>query len=232
VSYDSFVSFSYVIEKNRMFAAPSADPAAPPPGASPFEETAGVQAARAALGGGILGHWNGTDDLWVFAYGSLIWRPGFGWQERRLATVHGYHRSLCLWSRHHRGSDQAPGLVFGLDRGGCCRGVVFRIDAADVPATFAALWEREMIGGAYTPRWLTCHSEQGPVTGLAFLLNRACEDYAGEVTEERRLNIIRTAVGRSGACLEYVLETERALRDHGISDCRLGELVRRLIPAF
>jgi cation transport protein ChaC len=180
----------------------------------------------------ILQHWNGVDDLWVFAYGSLIWRPGFAWQERRLATVRGYHRSLCLWSRHHRGSDQAPGLVFGLDRGGCCRGVVFRVRADEVPATFDALWEREMIGGAYTPRWLTCHSEQGPLHGLAFLLNRACADYAGSVTEERRLDVIRTAVGRSGACLEYVLETEKALRDHGISDCRLGELVRRLMPVF
>lgn len=180
----------------------------------------------------MLAGWDGQRDLWVFAYGSLIWRPGFDWQERRLATVHGYHRSLCLWSRHHRGSDQAPGLVFGLDRGGCCRGVAFRIAAAQVPATFAALWDREMIGGAYRPKWLTCQSEQGPVTALAFLLNRACADYAGDVAEERRLDIIRTAVGRSGACLEYVLETDRALRNHGITDCRLGELVRRLAPAF
>jgi cation transport protein ChaC len=218
-----------------MSAVLSAEFAEPPPCADTLEGIALASAPAPAthpMPGSMLGHWNGTDDLWVFAYGSLIWRPGFAWQERRLATVHGYHRSLCLWSRHHRGSDQSPGLVFGLARGGSCRGVAFRIGAADVPATFAALWEREMIGGAYRPRWLACHGEQGRVTALVFLLNRACPDYAGDVSDDRRLHIIRTAVGRSGACLEYVLETDRALRAHGISDCRLGQLVRRLGLAF
>ena len=75
----------------------------------------------------------------MFAYGSLIWHPGFAWRERRLATVRGYHRSLCLWSHDHRGSPDNPGLVFGLDRGGCCRGVAFLIAASDVPAVFQAL---------------------------------------------------------------------------------------------
>lgn len=215
-----------------MSAVPTGEPAEPFAGALIERIETGRPGAEATLPAGFPGSWDGKEDLWVFAYGSLIWRPGFPWQERRLASIHGYHRSLCLWSRHHRGSDQAPGLVFGLNRGGCCRGVVFRIGAADVPAAFAALWEREMIGGAYTPRWLVCHSDQGPVAGLAFLLNRACADYAGDVAEERRLDVIRTAVGRSGACLDYVLETERALRDHGISDCRLGALVRRLVTAF
>ncbi|OZI37770.1 gamma-glutamylcyclotransferase [Bordetella genomosp. 10] len=180
----------------------------------------------------VLRHWNGVDDLWVFAYGSLIWRPGFAWQERRITTVKGYHRSLCLWSHHHRGSREIPGLVFGLDRGGCCRGVAFRVAAADVPVAFAALWEREMIDGAYTPRWLNCHGDAGCVSGLVFVLNRGCANYAGELTEESRMAAIRTAVGRSGACLEYVVETDRALRDNGIEDCRLGALVRRLMPAY
>ncbi|WP_032826637.1 gamma-glutamylcyclotransferase, partial [Bordetella holmesii] len=75
----------------------------------------------------LLRGWNRSEDLWVFAYGSLIWRPSFNWVERRLATVRGYHRSLCLWSHDHRGSPDLPGLVFGLDRGGCCRGVAYRI---------------------------------------------------------------------------------------------------------
>lgn len=189
-------------------------------------------APDAASLGDVLRHWNGTDDLWVFAYGSLIWRPGFVWQERRITTVRGYHRSLCLWSRHHRGSHETPGLVFGLDRGGCCRGVAFRVAAQDVPQAFAALWEREMIDGAYAPRWLNCRSDQGLVNGLVFVLNRGCTNYAGTLTEESRLAAIRTAVGRSGACLEYVLETEKALRACGIEDWRLGELVRRLAPSF
>ncbi|OZI47740.1 gamma-glutamylcyclotransferase [Bordetella genomosp. 5] len=199
----------------------------------------------------LLQGWNGTDDLWVFAYGSLIWRPGFTWQERRLATVRGYHRSLCLWSRDHRGSPEAPGLVFGLDRGGCCRGVAYRVAGRDVRDTFQMLWQREMTYAAYTPRWLSCHTESGgrdacadsaahaapdavraggsaPVRSLVFLLNRGCGDYAGALAEERLLATVRGARGQSGLCLDYVVETERALRTHGIHDCRLADLVKRL----
>ncbi|MDQ8031063.1 MAG: gamma-glutamylcyclotransferase [Bordetella sp.] len=181
--------------------------------------------------------WNGTDDLWVFAYGSLIWRPDFPWQERRLATVRGYHRSLCLWSRDHRGSPDAPGLVFGLDRGGCCRGVAYRVASRDVHDTFHTLWQREMTRAAYTPRWLSCHTESddcavaprgAPVRSLVFLLNRTCGDYAGALAEERLLATVRAARGHSGPCLDYVVETERALRAYGIHDWRLASLVRRL----
>ncbi|WP_144635923.1 gamma-glutamylcyclotransferase [Bordetella genomosp. 13] len=176
----------------------------------------------------LLADWNGIDDIWVFGYGSLIWRPAFAWQERRLATVRGYHRSLCLWSHDHRGSPDAPGLVFGLDRGGCCRGVAFRVAAADVVPVFHALWQREMPNGAYVPRWLACSTEAGPVRGLVFLLNRGCSHYAGEISEDHLMASVRRAVGQSGACLDYVIETDRALRACGIDDGRLGALVRKL----
>lgn len=191
----------------------------------------------AACGGGVcpassiealLADWNGIDDVWVFGYGSLIWRPGFHWKERRLATVRGYHRSLCLWWHDHRGSPDAPGLVFGLDRGGCCRGVAFRVSAADVVPVFQALWQREMPNGAYVPRWLACSTADGPVRGLVFLLNRACGHYAGELSEDRLMASVQGAVGQSGPCLDYVIETERALRACGIDDGRLAALVRKL----
>ncbi|MGV2861274.1 gamma-glutamylcyclotransferase [Achromobacter sp. ESBL13] len=194
---------------------------------------AGLEKTRQALSvDDLLAGWNGVDDLWVFAYGSLIWHPGFAWRERRLATVRGYHRSLCLWSRDHRGSPDNPGLVFGLNRGGCCRGVAYQIAAADVPDVFQALWRREMVTGAYTPRWLTCHTEAAPVRGLVFLLNRACDEYAADLCDDRLIASVRSAVGHSGPCLDYVVETERALRAHGIDDWRLGDLVRRLGQAF
>lgn len=96
------------------------------------------------------------------------------------------------------------------------------------PTVFAALWRREMVTGAYTPRWLTCHTDQAPVRGLVFLLNRACQEYAADLTDDRLLASVRNAVGHSGPCLDYVVETEKALRAHGIDDWRLGELVRRL----
>ena len=167
---------------------------------------------RAASVDDLLTDWNGSEDLWVFAYGSLIWHPGFAWRERRLATVRGYHRSLCLWSHDHRGSPDNPGLVFGLDRGGCCRGVAFQIAASDVRTVFEMLWRREMVTGAYCPRWLTCHTKEAPVRGLVFLLNRACQEYAADVSDDRLLASVRNAVGHSGPCLDYVIETERALR--------------------
>ncbi|EFF77218.1 ChaC-like protein [Achromobacter piechaudii ATCC 43553] len=158
----------------------------------------------------LLAEWNGVDDLWVFAYGSLIWHPGFAWRERRLATVRGYHRSLCLWSHDHRGSKDNPGLVFGLNRGGCCRGVAYQVAAADVPDVFQALWRREMVTGAYTPRWLTCHTEAEPVRGLVFLLNRACDEYAADLSDDRLIASVRNAVGQSGPSLSGLCGGNRA----------------------
>jgi cation transport protein ChaC len=180
---------------------------------------------------GVLASWNGTDDLWVFAYGSLIWRPCFPSIERRLVTVHGYHRSLCIWSHDHRGSPEMPGLVFGLKRGGCCRGVAYRIAAEHVPETFQALWTREMLTGAYRPSWVSCDSRGESVRALVFLLNRDCREYAGSLPDDHLLAVVKRAVGVSGPCLEYVLQTDLALRAHGIGDGRLGALVRRLSDA-
>ena len=185
------------------------------------------QAADCMLSG-----WNGSDDLWVFAYGSLIWRPSFEWVERRCVTLRGYHRSLCLWSHDHRGSRDVPGVVFGLNRGGSCRGVAYRIAAERVRTTFAALWAREMITSAYVPRWVRCDSDSTPVQALAFLLNRTCQEYTGALPEERLLMAIRQAVGMSGPCIEYVVQTHSALHDHGIHDKSLCNLVQRLSEAI
>jgi len=180
----------------------------------------------------VLTGWNGNDDLWVFAYGSLIWRPSFEWAERRCVTLKGYHRSLCLWSHDHRGSQDVPGVVFGLNRGGSCKGVAYRIEAGRVRDTFAALWAREMITNAYTPRWVRCESKDLPVHALAFLLNRTCQEYTGTLPQERLLTAIRQAVGMSGPCMEYVVQTHSALHDHGIHDKSLCNLVRQLREAI
>src|SRR6201995_4229898 len=91
----------------------------------------------------------GSEDLWVFGYGSLIWRPGFSFAERRIATIHGYHRSLCIYSHVHRGTPERPGLVLGLDRGGACAGVAFRVAAARRVETLGYLRERELVTSVY-----------------------------------------------------------------------------------
>lgn len=185
------------------------------------ERTASMHATLAA-------GWNGADDIWIFGYGSLIWRPEFVYQEQRLGTVRGYHRSLCLWSRINRGTPENPGLVFGLDRGGSCRGMAFRMAATDIPTYFPALWEREMPSGDYLPRWLRCTTAQGDVRALVFVMDRASPGYTGQLTQDTVIAAVRNSVGKYGHCVEYVASTARALREHGIADRRLEKIVRHL----
>ena len=177
--------------------------------------------------------WNGRDDLWVYGYGSLIWRPEFDFIESRPAWLHGYHRSLCLWSRVNRGTPERPGLVFGLDVGGSCRGMVYRIPAEEVPHTLTKLWIREMPSGAYLPKWLSCATESGSVNALAFVMDRSQDAYVRGLTHEQLVTIVRDAHGIYGSCMEYVLETAQALEDAGIHDRKLAALVRELksLPA-
>lgn len=184
------------------------------------ERRASLQATMAALPTG--------QDIWIYGYGSLIWRPEFDFAERRYALLHGYHRALCLWSRVNRGTPENPGLVFGLDVGGSCRGVVFRIDHSRAPDIMDALWQREMPSGAYIPRWLNCRTENGPVTALVFTMDRNADGYVPTLPQEHLLHIVRNAHGKYGPCIDYVLDTADALRQHDIDDKRLSALARSL----
>jgi cation transport protein ChaC len=175
-----------------------------------------------------LKHWRDGQDVWVYGYGSLIWRPEFDYQERRLATLHGYHRALCLLSKINRGTPESPGLVFGLDRGGSCRGVVYRLSGAAVPEYFPLLWAREMGTGSYLPRWLSCATDEGPVRALVFVMNRDSPSYIPTLPEPEILAIVRRASGRYGPCIDYVMQTAEALQAAGIHDRRLSRVARLL----
>ncbi|MFA5488959.1 MAG: gamma-glutamylcyclotransferase [Candidimonas sp.] len=179
-----------------------------------------------------LNHWTPDQDVWVYGYGSLIWRPEFEFAEQRLARLHGYHRALCLWSRVNRGTPEKPGLVFGLDAGGSCMGKVYRIAARHVPDTMEALWRREMPSGAYIPRWLSCKTETGNVSALAFTMDRRTDAYVHGLDILRQIDIVLGATGKYGPCVEYVLETEQALRRNGIKDQRLSQLALALRAAM
>ena len=168
-----------------------------------------------------LADWDGGSDVWVFAYGSLIWRPDFEFVEQRRARVHGWHRSLSLRSRVNRGSPERPGLVLTLLSGGACQGLVYRIAGARVLTTFDQLWAREMPSGAYDPRWLKVHTPQGPVTALGFTLNRRSPHWMGALSEQQRIELLAQARGRYGTTLDYLLDTVRALEAMGIQDRRL-----------
>jgi cation transport protein ChaC len=179
-----------------------------------------------------LRHWAPDQDVWIYGYGSLVWRPEFEFVEQRAATLHGYHRALCLWSRINRGTPEKPGLVFGLDAGGSCRGKVYRIPGASVLDTLEALWKREMPSGAYIPRWLNCKTENGPVSALVFVMDRGTDAYVRDLSTPELIDIVLNAHGSYGPCVEYVLETEQALRSSGIMDQRLGKLAAQLRAAM
>ena len=169
--------------------------------------------------------WDASEDLWVFGYASLIWNPDIEHVERRPADVRGYHRALKMWSRINRGTPLTPGLVFALLAGGSCKGMVFRVPRQQALAELDKLWRREMPTGVYDPRWLPCRTDQGPVRALAFTLSRNSPNFTGELEPSQLVTILRDARGRYGSTLDYVLRTDACLREHGIRDQAIGEIL-------
>lgn len=169
--------------------------------------------------------WGGRGDLWVFGYASLICRPEFEAVEQRLARVHGFHRALKMRSRVNRGSPEQPGLVFALLSGGSCHGVAFRIARDRVDAELPRLWAREMPNAVYDARWLPCRTALGPVRALGFTLSRRSPNYTGAIDDAKLLDILRTARGRYGSTLDYVLETAGGLSARGIHDPEIQRVV-------
>jgi cation transport protein ChaC len=170
-----------------------------------------------------------ADDLWVFGYGSLMWRPGFPFVERTVATLHGYHRSLCIYSTVHRGTPEKPGLVMGLDRGGSCRGIAFRVEADRRRATIAYLREREQVTMVYRETRHRVRLADGRlVTALAYTADRAHAQYAGRLPREELLRLVMQGAGVSGGNPEYVMNTYGHLKEIGLKDAALGELVDAL----
>ncbi len=172
-----------------------------------------------------LHEWGGRSDLWVFGYASLIWRPEFDHIEHRLATVHGWHRALKMWSRINRGTPECPGLVFAMLSGGSCQGMVFRIPRHDGRATLERLWAREMPTGVYDARWLHCRTAKGAVKALAFTLSRKSPNFTGDLSEARYRQIFSQACGRYGTTLDYAQRTLEHLRQHRIHDRALERLL-------
>lgn len=171
------------------------------------------------------------NDLWVFAYGSLMWRPGFDFIEKAPAALIGAHRSLCIYSFHHRGTQEHPGLVLGLDEGGACRGVAFRVSAEKSDATLDYLREREQVTDVYveTMRPISLLDGSGrALEALCYLVDRGHPQYAGRLSLEKQAELVRSAVGRSGANIDYVLNTVRHLEEAGIHDVELMALAQRL----
>ncbi len=170
-------------------------------------------------------------EFWVFGYGSLMWRPGFAFRERRRARLRGLHRRLCVYSHVHRGTPGLPGLVMGLDRGGACRGIAFRVDPADWAATLAYLRAREQVTSVYREAmrsvWLDNEARQR-VSALAYVVDRSHVQYAGRLSLAEQLRHVRQGHGRSGPNQEYVLATVKAIEAQGFRDSQLHQLAAML----
>ena len=172
----------------------------------------------------------GSDgSLWVFGYGSLMWRPGFAYARRCKALLRGWRRSLCVFSHVYRGSPDRPGLVLGLDRGGACQGVAFEVDVALRERTIRYLREREQVTSVYLERVAPVTLEGGDrVLALIYVADRLHDQYAGRLDREAMLEYVRAGKGKSGDNVEYVLETNDHLLALGVRDPDLEWLSAKL----
>ena len=168
------------------------------------------------------------EDFWVFGYGSLMWHPGFPHVEVRLARLRGLHRSFCVYSHRYRGTPQAPGLVLGLDRGGSCHGMVFRVPAGEGEAVLDYLYEREMVTGVYRPSWRRAETDLGPVSAITFVVDRNHRQYAGRLSHEDMVQLIMQGRGNRGPCMEYLENTVHHLRALGLKDRGLERLLKEI----
>ena len=167
--------------------------------------------------------------LWVFGYGSLMWRPGFAYARRCKALLRGWRRSLCVFSHVYRGSPERPGLVLGLDRGGACPGVAFEVDADLREETIRYLREREQVTAVYVERVAPVKLECGErVLALTYVADRLHGQYAGRLDREAMLKHVRAGNGASGANADYILETTDHLRAMGVRDRDLEWLSAKL----
>jgi glutathione-specific gamma-glutamylcyclotransferase len=169
--------------------------------------------------------WHGHNERWVFGYASLIWRPEFEAAEHQPALLHGWHRALRMRSRVNRGTPTQPGLVFALLPGGSCRGVAYRLRPERADEEIERLWAREMVTGVYDPRLLPCRTARGVVPALAFTLSRRSEACLPRLADDEVTHILRHARGRFGTTLQYLAETERALRERGVRDREIDRLM-------
>lgn len=168
-----------------------------------------------------------SDEIWVFGYGSLMWRPGFPFLESAPAMVYGVHRSLCIYSHIHRGTPEKPGLVMGLNRGGACRGVAYKVAHEEWEDVFQYLQAREQSNGVYLERWMKAHILAEPrraVRAITYVADHTHHQFADDLPIETMLELVRQGQGQSGPNVDYVLNTVGHLDELGVHDPKLHAL--------
>jgi cation transport protein ChaC len=168
------------------------------------------------------------EPVWLFAYGSLMWNPEFAFAEAQPALLYGYHRSFCLYSRDYRGTPERPGLVLGLDRGGSCHGIAYRLMPGEVGEALDRIWAREMTGRVYDMRRVAVRTREGEVTAQACIVRRESSDYAGRLSPEAAAVLLARAVGGRGSGRDYLASTLRHIDALGIRDHLLRRIEARV----
>jgi glutathione-specific gamma-glutamylcyclotransferase len=188
------------------------------------------EADYAGMANQILRTWNAAEGFWVFAYGSLIWKPAFAAIDERRVTVPGWHRAFALRLTRWRGTPECPGLMLTLDRGGSCHGIAYRMAEQNLRQTLIHLLQREMTAKPSTmaARWVSARMADGPLRALAFTVDRKGPAYAGDLPEDHVVDTLSTAVGHWGSCAEYLLNTVENLDRQGIRDGMLWRLQARV----
>ncbi len=167
-------------------------------------------------------------DIWVFAYGSLMWDPAVYFDELRRAHAPQHARCFCLWDEYARGTIDQPGLMAALDTGGGCTGYAFRIPAADVECETFHLCARELIGSAYLPEFVALTTDQGPVEALTFTADHSSENIVTDIPVETQARMIAISAGFLGTGLEYLENLARHLTEMEIDDPYITDLLRRV----
>ena len=171
-------------------------------------------------------------DFWVFGYGSLMWNPGFETLDKQSATLYGLHRSLCIRSWVHRGTRQSPGLVLGLDKGGSCKGIALKAPAARRQEVVDYLRARELVTDVYLECWRNIRLESGETAkALVYRADRNHQQYGASLSWDDQFEIVRSAVGQSGANPDYVRQTVMSMHEAGIKDRTLEYICTRLDEA-
>ena len=170
------------------------------------------------------------DQLWVFAYGSLIWNPEFEIAERRQAVAHGWHRSFCLKLTRWRGTRELPALMLALDRGGSCVGMAYRLPVGDVHGQIVKLLNREIDANPPTnvPRWINVATEEGPIKALAFVASSKGRAYDGKRPLSEVAAVLSRAAGHWGSSAQYAFRTIGTLEEHGIRDRNLWQIQKMM----
>jgi cation transport protein ChaC len=197
------------------------------PAPYPEDRRPATDADHAAINAELLSGREPGEPIWIFAYGSLIWNPGFAFAERRRARLLGWHRGFCLgWDRWFRGAAERPGLMLALDRGGACTGVAYRLVEETLDATLLDLARREvrLMPSVYRARWLPVVTPEGPVRAFGHTISRESTSYVGRLPPEAVADALASASGPMGSMAEYLRSTVEHLEMLGIHDARLWRL--------